>query len=216
MWKWFRRLMTIIIPLVLVILEHEHAIGFSDNVYEGLIGQATWWKWLHIYQSFLFAGVAVGAYLLTIDIQNIWALLSRVFLWVFLVAYIVFDSTAGISVGFLLEQARDNAALDRNTMKTVVQQLFEDPVIGGLYSVLSVLGSYAWLIAIVTAILALYHKYRWMPKWKILPPLILLAVSAYCLFVGHYPPYGPLAFGSFALANLWFEFFRFRIGEDWY
>ncbi len=214
MWKWFRRLIMIIVPLMLALLEHEHAVGFSKQVYDGLIDHASWWKMLHIYQAFLFGCVAVAAYLLTSDINNIWATLSRIFLWTFLVAYLVFDSTAGISVGYILEKTKENPSLEPATIKPLVQEMFNDPVIGGTYSFFSLLGSFSWLFALVAAIIALYHKYRGFPMWKVIPPLALLAVSAYCLFIGHYPPYGPIAFTSFALASLWFEYFQFRIGED--
>lgn len=212
MWIWFRRFVIIAVPLLLAMLEHDHATGFSENVFDGLRNQATWWKMLHIYQSFLFAAVAVGAYLLTLDINNVWAIMSRTFLWFFLIAYLVFDSTAGITVGFIIEKYQHNPSLNLETGKLLVQELFKDPVIGGVNSFFSRLGSFSWLFAIFAALIALYHKYRGLPRWKVFPPLALLAISAYCLFVGHYPPYGPLAFSSFALAGLWFEFFSFDIG----
>lgn len=213
MWVWFRRFVMIIVPLALVLLEHEHAKGFSQNVYAGLIDQASWWKWLHIFQSFLFVGVTIAAYILTSDINNIWATISRIFLYFFVVSYLVFDSTAGISVGYLLEQAKEDPSLS-NAVSVLAQNLFSDRIIGGVNSFFSLLGSFSWLFAIVAAIIALHHKYLGWPKRKVIPPLILLGISAYCLFVGHYPPYGPLAFGAFALAGVWFEWFNFRIGEE--
>ena len=154
--------------------------------------------------------------MLTLDLNNVWVILSRTFLWLFLVAYLVFDSTAGIAVGFILEKYQHNPTLNPETVKFLVQELFADPVIGGLDSFFSLLGSLSWFFAIFAAIIALYHKYRSLPWWKVLPPLVLLAISGYCLSVGHYPPYGPLAFSSFALASLWFEIFKFDIGEDLY
>jgi len=206
---WGRRIVMIVIPLLLVALEWNHPVGFSKNVSQGLGPVAAWWKYLHVFQSFLFGGIAIGAVLLTCNINNFLGLLSKVFLWLFAVCYLVFDSTAGISVGYILETSQQNPHMDQNTINEVVQNLYNDRLIGGRSSYFSLTGSWSWLLGIATAIIAIFINNRQYPLWKLAPPLLLLMISAYSLYVGHYPPYGPIAFGCFAAASLWFEVFRF-------
>jgi hypothetical protein len=199
----------IVFPLILFYLELHHPVGFSKNVYDGLIGVSDHWFYLHIFQSILFGGVAVGAILLTHHNNNFWGLISKLFIWIFAIAYIVFDSTAGISVGFILDATKHHPDYDVNTIRGVVQLLYSDYLIGGSNSIFSLTGSWAWLLGIISAIIAIGLKYKNLPIWKLAPPFLLLLISAYTLYVGHYPPYGPIAFACFALASIWFEIFKF-------
>jgi hypothetical protein len=206
---WPRRFLMIVVPLILVVMESFHPSGFSKDVYHGLSHLADWWKILHICQSFLFGGMAVAAVLLTLHLEDFWGTLSKVFIWLFAVCYLVFDAIAGISVGSIIVMSQENPNLDLNTVKTIVQNLYNDPFVGGTRSFYSLTGSWSWLLGIASAIVALYRNNRSMPRWQLIPPLILLAISAYFLYVGHFAPYGPIAFFSFALASLWFEYFHF-------
>ncbi len=205
----FRCFVMIVVPVVLVALEWNHPSGFGSAVFDGLAPLGSWWKQLHIIQSFLFGGVAVAAFLLTCGLQGFWAVLSKTALWLFLVCYLVFDSTAGISVGLMIEKTLENPSLDPETMKQMIQLAYKDPVVGGSGSLYSLTGSWAWAVSLIAAVVALYLENRHLSLWKVVPPLVLLLISAYTLYVGHYSPYGPIAFSCFAAASLWFEVFRF-------
>lgn len=209
-----RRIIMILTPLLLVVLEWNHPSGFSRNVYQGLAYFSTDWKYIHILQSFLFGGIAFCALLLTLSINNFWGILSKFFIWLFAVCYLVFDSTAGIAVGSIIETSQRNPTLDLVTVQKIVQYLYNDPVIGGSGSFFSLTASWSWLLGISTAIIALFFQNRELPLWKFLPPLLLLGISGYSLYIGHYFPYGPIAFSSFALASIWFEAFHFGPGES--
>lgn len=204
-----RRFVMIVIPLALVCLEWNHPSGFSSNVFKGLSPLGSWWKNLHIIQSFLFGAMAAASFYLTWNHSSYWAVISRFFIWLFAVCYLVFDSTAGIAVGFMIEQTLVNPSLDKETMIQIIQSTYKDPVIGGSGSLFSLTGSWAWSIGIGTAVLSLFLENNHLPVWKWIPPLSLLLISAYSLNVGHYSPYGPIAFGCFAAAALWFEVFKF-------
>jgi len=207
---WLRRFVMIVVPIALVALEWHHPAGFSKDVFHGLNHLASFWQWLHMAQSFLFGGIAVAAFLLTYRINNVWGILSKIFVWTFAVCYLVFDSTAGIAVGSILQIHQQNPQLDTGTVQQVVQKLFNDPVIGGVASVYSLMGSWSWLLGIGCAIVALFLDNKGSISYgKLIPPLCLLLFSGLTLFVGHYYPYGPLAFSSFALAGVWFEYFHY-------
>jgi len=208
-WIWARRFIMIAVPITLVILEWNHPSGFSKNVYAGLMHMSGWWKNLHIIQSFLFGAVAVGAVFLTLGNNSLFGTLSKVFIWIFAVSYLVFDSTAGIAVGFILDMPNKSPDVDVESVKKIVQALYNDPITGGSNSFFSLLGSYSWLFGIFSAIIAIFMANRGLALAKLLPPLIFLGISAYALCVGHYAPYGPIAFFSFAIASIWFEYFDF-------
>jgi hypothetical protein len=180
LWVWTRRFIMIVIPLILVGIESFHPSGFSKNVYHELS-----------------------------HIQDCWGILSKIFIWLFAICYLVFDSIAGVSIGHILIMSNENPSLDLNTVKTIVQNLYNDPLVGGKGSFYSLTGSWAWLLGIASAIVAIYRSNRLEPRRKLIPPLILLAFSAFFLYVGHFAPYGPIAFSCFALASLWFEYFHF-------
>jgi hypothetical protein len=211
---WARRLFMILVPILLVFLEWNHPSGFSNDVYHGLMHMPGWWKHLHIAQSFLFGAMAVSGIWLTLYNNTIFGTLSKILIWLFAICYLVFDSTAGIAVGFILDLPKHIPSLDTESIKKIVQALYNDPVIGGSGSFFSLLGSYTWLFGIICAIVAIFMANTRLPLWKLAPPLVLLGISAYALCVGHYAPYGPIAFGAFALASLWFEYFRFGPAKD--
>ncbi len=208
---WFRRFVMMVVPFLLVLLEWNHPSGFSKNVYEGLHHMSSWWKELHILQSFLFGAVALAAMLLTFRQNNFFGIVSKFFIWLFAVCYLVFDSTAGIAVGYILDLPNHHPNIDVESTKNIVQLLYTDPIIGGSGSAFSLAGSYGWLLGISFAIISIFLTNRRLGLKKLLPPLILLAISAYTLYVGHYAPYGPIAFGSFLLAAIWFDIFNFDL-----
>ncbi len=107
-WIWTRRLLMIVVPIFLVALEWNHPSGFSKNVYHGLMHMSNWWKHLHIIQSFLFGAVAVGSIFLTLYNNTFFGTLSKILICLFAISYLVFDSTAGIAVGFILDKLMRN------------------------------------------------------------------------------------------------------------
>lgn len=208
-WIFIRRFTMIFVPFVLVGLESFHPSGFSQNVYAGLHSHSSWWTNLHIAQSFLFGAAAIGAIFLTLGVNTLWGTLSKILIWLFAVSYLVFDSTAGIAVGFIMNTYKENPEFDLQTIQKILNLLYNDPIIGGKGSFFSLTGSWSWLIGILSAVIALFLENAILPFWKLLPPLALLCLSAYTLWIGHYAPFGPIAFGSFALAVLWMEIFHF-------
>ncbi|HRD56214.1 MAG TPA: hypothetical protein PLC42_07450 [Parachlamydiaceae bacterium] len=208
---WFRRFVMIVVPIALVFLEWNHPSGFSKNVAAGLSHMSHWWTQLHIIQSFLFGIVAVGAFLLTLHDNGVFGTLSKIFILFFAICYLVFDSTAGIGVGFILGMPERDPTLDIETVNKIAQALYTDKIIGGSGSFFSLFGSWSWLLGIGFAIISIALRNRRLSFWKLILPLLLLAVSAYMLYVGHYSPYGPIAFATFALASVWMDFFGFDL-----
>jgi hypothetical protein len=202
-----RWLLMIGVPLVLVAVEWQHPAGANANVYVTLKPMAQEWLNIHLVQLPLFGLMFVAALNLTWGLKGKWPWVSRVALWFFVVFYTALDAIAGLAVGTIL--VHQTAQMNTATVAAVVQQLFNDPIVGGDSSVVSLIGSWAWLIAILWAVLALYWENRQRPTWQVVVPSLLLIGSGYALFTGHARPYGPIAFALFALASLWFEIFHF-------
>lgn len=208
---WFRRFVMILVPTALVFLEWHHPSGFSKDVAAGLSHLSLWWTRLHIIQSFLFGFVAVGAIMLTLHDHGLFGSLSKLFILFFTICYLVFDSTAGIGVGFILGAKERDPTLDLETVHKIAQALYNDKIIGGSGSFFSMFGSWSWLLGIGFAIFSIARRNRLFAIWKLAVPLLLLAVSAYTLYIGHYTPYGPIAFATFAFASLWMDLFGFNL-----
>jgi hypothetical protein len=80
------------------------------------------------------------------------------------------------------------------------------PVVSLIF-VLSVVGSLAWVVALVAAALSLRRA------GAPLGPFILLILAGVFLLGGHPYPAGTLAFGSFFLAAAWLEFAPGRLAS---
>lgn len=205
---FIRRITLILTPLLLVALEWGHPSGFSKNVFDGLSPHGDYWKWLHIYQSILFGAVAVGAFYLTANSQNLWAIISKCAVWVFAVAFLVFDSTGGIAVGLIIDASLNDPSLNLETVKELSQIIYLDPIVGGSGSLYSLTGSWAWTVALYSACISMLVDAGSKHYLKLSLPILLLLVSGYSLNIGHYSPYGPIAFGCMAAAGLLFELFK--------
>jgi hypothetical protein len=212
-----RWLLMLGVPIALIVLESRHPSGFDDDVYGGLGPMAGDWLRIHLLQLPLFGLIGIAALNLTWGLEGFWPWLSRVAVWFFLIFYTAMDAIAGLAVGTIL--SHQTAGMDTRTVAAIVQFLFRDPVVGGVGSVISVAGSFGWLIAIFAAIIAIVMANGTRPWWMRLVPSMLLAVCGVVLLENHANPYGPIAFFCFASASLWFEIFRFgpaaSANEEW-
>jgi hypothetical protein len=152
-------------------------------------------------QFVLFALMGAALWMLTADIQGVVATLSRVAALVFAVFYDAGDAIAGISTG-ILARAAGEGALGEQAAVAAIETLFHDPLKNLLFNI----GVYAWIVALVTAAVALYRAGA--PR----APLILLVLPTFFLgFFDHAFPFGSLAFGSFFVVAAWLELAQGRI-----
>jgi hypothetical protein len=76
-----------------------------------------------------------------------------------------------------------------------IETLWADPTKNLLFDI----GRYAWIMALVTAAVALYRA------GALRLPLVLLALPAYLVTFDHAFPLGSLTFGSFFVIAVWLE-----------
>src|ERR671912_2672724 len=188
-----RRIVLLGTPLVLTFVLLFHPSPYDDVAGE-LLPIANWWITLHTIVFGLVPLMGVALWMLTAGLEGVIATLSRVAAVVFALFYAAGDAIAGISTGILARSAEVGALGERAAVEAI-ETLWADPFKTLLFDI----GRYAWVVALVTAAIALYRAGG--PRL----PLVLLALSAYLVTFDHAFPFGSLTFGSFFVIACWLE-----------
>jgi hypothetical protein len=189
-----RRTILLGTPLILTVLVIFHPSPYDDVAGE-LMPIAGWWIALHTIQLVLFALMGAAVWMLTAGLEGVVVTLSRMAAVVFAVFYDAGDTIAGISTGILVQAVREGALGERAAV-AAIETLFHDPVKNLLFYI----GAYAWIVALVTAAVALYRAGA--PRTL----LVLLVLPAIFLsFFDHAFPFGTLTFGTCFVIAAWLE-----------
>jgi hypothetical protein len=214
-------------PLVLVGIELFHPAGFTkvpgmyqylskpepyNSTYKALdYFGPHWWFTLHMIQTPLVALVAVGLWILAglttaseKALTVLFAWLSRLATFIFLIYYTALDSTGGSGLGRTILNTQSLARQGQltpdqvNGVITVLNKTWIDPWVGGVGSFTSLTGSWAVFFAalFVAIALVLDKKASWIPA-------LVLAAFGWELQVSHTMPNGPIAFALLIVAGIW-------------
>src|SRR5215218_2882506 len=194
-----RRLVLLGTPLALAVLEIFHPERPSSA--SEAIEQGVWFMWFHIIQVPLIGLIALAVYLLTDGLEGRAVSVSRWATGVFAVFFSAYDAAAGIGTGYALRNAQ---GLSAGAQEAIYEAVKDMPVVSLIFG-LSVVGSLAWVAALVAAALALRRA------GASLGPFILLILAGVFLLGGHPYPAGTLAFGSFFAAAAWLEYLPGRV-----
>src|SRR5271157_1494440 len=218
----------LVAPLVLVSIELFHPAGFThmppgmydylskpepyNPAYKALAYPGPqWWFTLHMIQTPMVGLVAIGLWILadlTAASTNLMVLLfawlSRISTFVFLIYYTALDSIGGFGLGrtilntlTLADQGKLTA--DQVTgVITVLNTTWTDPWVGGVGSFISLTGSWTAFFAALFLALALLvdKKLSWIPA-------LLLVGFGWELQESHTMPHGPIAFALLIIAAIW-------------
>ena len=190
-----RRLVIFGSPGALVVLELAHPLSATDT-------SATWWTTLHLIQMPLFGLVGLAAFLLVRrDGVDRWSIaLVATSIGVFVVYYTALDAVGGVALGRLLSFQATLPAGERVIVGRAIDAMYTRTGIVLFFDV----GTWAWTIGLLVAALSLVRS--GLP-W---PPAVILVLSTIPLHQDHGRPYGPIAFGLFLVAALWFELWPSR------
>ena len=194
-----RRTVLLGTPLVLTFLMLFHPSPY-DDVADELLPIANWWIALHTILFVLIPLMGVALWMLTAGLEGVVATLSGVAAVVFALFYAAGDAIAGISTGILALSAQVGALGERAAVASI-ETLFADPFKTLLFDI----GRYAWVVALVTAAVALWRAGA--PR----SPLVLLGLPAYLVTLDHAFPSGSLTFGTFFVVAAWLEFASGRL-----
>jgi hypothetical protein len=193
-----RRAVLLGTPLVLAVLEifHPRPSGVSDSVEVG-----GWFMWFHIIQVPLFGLMALAVYLLSEGLEGRAVMVSRWAIGVFAVFFSAYDAAAGIATGYALRNAQ---GLSAGAQEAIYEAVIDMPGLSLIFG-LSIVGTGAWVVALIAAAIAL--RRAGAPRG----PFIFLILAGVFLMGGHPFPGGTLAFGCFFLATAWLEFAAGRL-----
>src|SRR5215211_4594032 len=146
-----RRIVLLGTPLILTVLMFFHPSPYDDVAGE-LMPIAGWWIALHTILFVLVPLMGAALWMLSAGLEGVVATLSRVAAVVFAVFYDAGDAIAGISTGILARSA-EVGALEERAAVVAIETLWADPFKTLLFDI----GRYAWIVALVTAAVALWR-----------------------------------------------------------
>ena len=187
-----RRLVLLGTPLALAILEIFHP---KPSDASAAVDQGEWFMWFHIIQVPLIGLIALAVYLLTEGLEGQAVSVSRWAIGVFAVFFSAYDAAAGIGTGYVLNEAQGLTAEEQETVWQLVKELPDLSLPFGL----SIVGTGAWVVALIAAAMALRNA------GASRGPFVLMILAGVFLLGGHPFPFGTLAFGCFFLATALLE-----------
>ena len=202
-----RRLILIGTPLLTGILLLFHprpdpagtaplATGGMD-VYALLAPVADRFLAVHVLFAPALALLGLSVLLLLNGVGGIAAKISRVSVFVFVVSYMMYETIIGTANGLLVRGAAALPSGEQDVISDAVNRIIGDPILGDGTSVLFIIASLSWPLAVTLAAVALRRS------GKPLVPCILLGLSA--IFTFHASPLGPLGMLLFLLAVVGIE-----------
>jgi hypothetical protein len=203
--RFFRRLVLLGTPLALAGVELTHPTGFTADVFAAILPRAEAWVLLHFTQLVLFAFLAMGLFFMVEGQSGFFASLARMGAGIFAVFYSAHDAISGLGVGTFTVNARGLPPEQQAVIGQAIQKMYFDPVVGGQFSILLVLGTVGWLTAILAGAGALYRVGA--PTASV----VLLPAAAVLFGISHAPPWGPLGMFCLFLANGVLEWHRRKL-----
>ena len=206
---WLARLVILGAPLALGLLEvwHFESLPFDSEGelgpftrYRTIAPVAEQWLIVHLLQAPLIALVGLAVYLMVRGLADFPGSVARVCMVLFVVAYTVLDSVAGIAVGVLISNARDLSPAQLAPVEQAIEDMWNHPVAGN-FSVVSFTGAGAWVVGVVAAAVSLRRSGA--PRG----PVALMVVAAFVFGLSHANPTGPIGMACLLAAFVWLEFF---------
>ena len=186
------------VPLAWAVLLLFHPAGEGETVtYAEVQDEVTAWLVVHLGMMLFIPLMALAVYLLLRGIEGAAATVSRIALVPFVVFYGAYEVLLGIGAGILVDDVNGLAASERAAGAALVNEFTDNVLIRG-FSVLSSLGSVAFITAMIAAGIALRRQ-----AGTPLSVPILLGLSG-VLITAHPPPYGPTGLVLFIAAALLF------------
>ena len=182
------------VPVAWAVLLLFHPTGEGDEFYPVVRDQVTAWMVVHVGTLVFVPLLASVVYLLLRGVEGVAALVSRLALAVFVVFYTAWEVLIGLGTGILVDQVNGLPEAERATGA----ELVEDFTGSSLIRAFELIGGFAWLIAVVTAGVALFRR---VDAGSSVAVIVLLVVSAVPI-VWHVPPFGPVGLALFLIALL--------------
>ena len=183
--------LTIGVPLAWAVLLWFHPDVDPNRVYADLHEDVVAYQIVHVGTLVFIGLIGLGLYLLVRDMPGRAARVSRLAIGPFVLFYAAWESVIGLAIGALVQHGNDAPVRQRPAVADTIQSLGDNVIVGDP-GVVAMVGSLAWIVAVVTAAIAYRHV------GAPLLATILLALSF--MVVSHPPPIGPIGLVCFATA----------------
>jgi hypothetical protein len=176
------------VSLAWAVLLLFHPMG-TGTLYEGLRNAVARGRIVHLGTLVFIGLMGLGLYWLVRDLPGTAARVTRIAAGIFVLFYGAWETVAGLAVPAMVQYTTGLPASDRVIGSNAVDALSTDPIVGDL-GLVSMIGSGAWIVAVIAAAFAVRHAGA--PR----SAAILLGLSV--IVVQHPPPAGPLGLAFFA------------------
>ena len=177
------------VPLAWAVLLWFHPDVDPNHVYADLRDNVVAYQIVHVGTLVFIGLLGVALYLLVRDLPGRAAKVSRIAIGPFVLFYAAWESVIGLAIGALVQHGNDAPVRQRPAVADAIQSLGDNVIVGDPGLVVMV-GSLAWIVAVVAAAIAYRHV------GAPLLAAILLALSF--MVVSHPPPIGPIGLAFFA------------------
>jgi hypothetical protein len=181
----------IAVPLAWAVLLWFHPDVDPNHVYADLRDNVVAYQVVHVGTLVCIGLLGLALYLLVRDLPGRAATISKLAIGPFVLFYAAWESVIGLAIGALVQHGNDAPVRQRPAVADAIQSLGDNVIVGDP-GIVAMVGSLAWIVAVVAAAIA----YR-----QVGAPLlatILLALSF--MVVSHPPPIGPIGLVCFASA----------------
>jgi hypothetical protein len=179
------------VPLAWAVLLWFHPGVDPNHVYADLRDDVVAYQIVHVGTLIFIGLLGLALYLLVRDLPGRAAKISRLAIGPFVLLYAAWESVIGLAIGALVQHGNDAPVRQRPAVADAIQSLGDNVIVGDPGLVVMV-GSVAWIVAVVAAAIAYRHV------GAPLLATILLALSF--MVVSHPPPIGPIGLVCFASA----------------
>jgi hypothetical protein len=183
--------LTIGVPLAWAVLLWFHPDVDPDHVYADLRDDVVAYQVVHVGTLVFIGLLGLAVYLLVRDLPGRAARISRLAIGPFVLFYAAWESVIGLAIGALVQHGNDVPVRQRPAVADAIQSLGDNVIVGDP-GVVAMVGSLAWVVAVVAAAIAYRHV------GAPLLATVLLALSF--MVVSHPPPIGPIGLVCFASA----------------
>jgi hypothetical protein len=177
------------VPLAWAVLLWFHPDVDPNHVYADLREDVVAYQVVHVGTLVFIGLIGLALYLLVRDLPGTAAKISRLAIGPFVVFYAAWESVIGLAIGALVQHGNDAPVRQRPAIADSIQSLGDNVIVGDP-GVVAMVGSLAWIVAVVAAAIA------WRHAGAPLLATILLALSF--MVVSHPPPIGPIGLACFA------------------
>jgi hypothetical protein len=177
------------VPLAWPALLWFHPDVDPDRVYADLRDDVVAYQIVHVGTLVFIGLLGLALYLLVRDLPGGAARISRLAIGPFVLLYAAWESVIGLAIGALVQHGNDAPARQRPAVADAIQSLGDNAIVGDP-GVVAMLGSLAWIVAVLAAAIAYRHVGA--------PLLATVLLGLSFIVVSHPPPIGPIGLVCFA------------------